>query len=89
MQGILKFDQRLTHFLGGGLQSMPKGNGDVPSCRCFGGPSFCIIRSRDRSPSLSLQRIGLSLPVSTLSLSRVLVGGAKEERLGGRKTEGA
>jgi hypothetical protein len=27
----------LTHLFGGGLQSMPRGSGEVPSWRCFGG----------------------------------------------------
>lgn len=26
-----------THTRGEGLQSIPKGSGEVPSCRCFGG----------------------------------------------------
>lgn len=33
-----------THLRGGGLQSMPKGSGDLPSWRCFGGLRLAITR---------------------------------------------
>ena len=42
LQLCKKKDEKLTHFRGAGLQSMPRGSGEVPSCLCFGGLRLCI-----------------------------------------------
>jgi len=34
--------KKQTHFRGAGLQSMPRGSGEVPSCLCLGGLRLCI-----------------------------------------------
>ncbi|CAL1388058.1 unnamed protein product [Linum trigynum] len=45
-----------TNFRGGGLQSIPKGKGEVPSCLCFGGLRLCIITSPLHTASSQLHQ---------------------------------
>lgn len=45
----------LTHFLGGGLQSIPSGSGEAPSCRCFGG-LFTAIPATPPAPAAETRR---------------------------------
>ena len=52
-----KEKKKNTHLRGGGLQSIPRGSGEVPSCLCFGGLRLCILWSFFISLSLFLKFI--------------------------------
>lgn len=57
-----------THFRGGGLQSIPRGKGEVPSCLCFGGLLciWCIIQSISLPLSNFLSLTLKSIPQNSL-----------------------
>lgn len=60
---------RLTHFRGGGLQSIPSGNGEVPSCLCLGGLRFSIILQN--SPKITTNRRQSSGSETRIRLDRL------------------
>lgn len=61
--------------MGGGLQSIPKGKGEVPSCLCFGEICLCIADSQVKSINWSLFLSLGTITNQTLKKKNQSVGG--------------